>query len=150
MDSRKSPGKVTWWWVWGLFDAFYILWYVVQSVWHSRIPYWTDFTDTVWLLQDQGDVQLLLVALNWILQLSIIVSALLFLTQRSAAKWLGLAQIPLRLAFSTPSLSLLLLGVQLFPGYNPFLMLGLIVGSEIIKGWSLCTLRKTPPLEARA
>ncbi|MFW0757278.1 hypothetical protein ACN1C3_21510 [Pseudomonas sp. H11T01] len=137
MTVRNRLEASSVWWIWGILDALSVAWYVVSSVRHNRVPYLTDMFDAFELLQDQGPVQAVIVAVSWALQLSIIVSALLFLTRRSEAKWLGFAQIPLRLIFLVPSISVVLLGAQIFPGYSPMLMMALIVGSEIVKGGTL-------------
>ncbi|WP_458378654.1 hypothetical protein [Pseudomonas chlororaphis] len=132
------------WQFWGGLDALYLLWYVTSSVRLGKTPFWDDLTAATEVLKDHGTTAVVMVMINWGLQLSIVVSAFLFLFQCKEAKWLGLAQIPLRLVFIVPSFSVLLIGAYFFPNYNPQMMLGVIVLSEIVKGWSLCVVRSTP------
>ncbi|WP_097305061.1 hypothetical protein [Pseudomonas chlororaphis] len=132
------------WQFWGGLDVLYLLWYVSSSARLGKVPFWDDLAMATEVLKDHGTAALVMVMINWGLQLSIVVSAFLFLFQRKDAKWLGLAQIPLRLMFVVPSFSVLLIGAYFFPGYNPLMMLGVIVLSEIIKGWSLCAIRNDP------
>ncbi|UCR82758.1 hypothetical protein RBU55_26345 [Pseudomonas chlororaphis subsp. aurantiaca] len=132
------------WQFWGGLDALYLLWYVSSTARLGKVPFWDDLAVATEVLKEHGTAALVMVMINWGLQLSIVVSAFLFLFQRKEAKWLGLAQIPLRLVFVVPSFSVLLIGAYFFPGYNPLMMLGVIVLSEIIKGWSLCAIRNDP------
>ncbi|QTT86938.1 hypothetical protein [Pseudomonas chlororaphis] len=132
------------WQFWGGLDALYLLWYVSSSARLGKVPFWDDLAVATEVLKEHGTAALVMVMINWGLQLSIVVSAFLFLFQRKEAKWLGLAQIPLRLVFVVPSFSVLLIGAYFFPGYDPLMMLGVIVLSEIIKGWSLCAIRNDP------
>ncbi|AKA22527.1 hypothetical protein [Pseudomonas chlororaphis] len=144
MSFRRTLSQPRVWLLWGALDALYLLWYVISSVRLGKVPFWGDLVATADVLKDHGTVSLVLVTINWVLQLSIVVSALLFLFQRKEARWLGLGQIPLRLVFVVPSFSVLLIGAYFLPNYDPLMMLGLIVLSEIIKGWSLWAVREAP------
>ncbi|WP_189395694.1 hypothetical protein [Pseudomonas laurentiana] len=137
MKVENSDCKSVVWFVWGGLDALYLVWYVLGSLRHKKIPYLTDLENTLALLGELGSAQVAMVALSWVLQLSIFVSCFLFLTRRDAARWVAYSQLPLRLFFIVPSVSVLLVGVQFFPGYSPLLMIVLVVVSEVIKFWSL-------------
>lgn len=63
--------------------------------------------------------------------------------------YVGLAQIPWRLLFAVPSLSVLLVWASLVTDYNPWLMLGLIVASEFIKGGMLMWLLRRQNMQRR-
>lgn len=102
------------WQFWGGLDALYLLWYVTSSVRLGKTPFWDDLTVATEVLKDHGTTAVVMVMINWGLQLSIVVSAFLFLFQRKEAKWLALAQIPLRLVFVVPSFSVLLIGAYFF------------------------------------
>lgn len=135
---RKTKyGRRVVWWTWGGMDALYITWFIVDSFRIGKVPYLTDTVSALELLRDQGAVQIVTVAASFVLQLSIFISCILFFSLRQGAKLVGYLQLPLRLAFFVPSVSILLVGVQFFSGYNLALMMVLIVGSEVIKGWSL-------------
>lgn len=102
------------WQFWGGLDALYLLWYVSSSTRLGKVPFWDDLAVATEVLKEHGTAALVMVMINWGLQLSIVVSAFLFLFQRKEAKWLGLAQIPLRLVFVVPSFSVLLIGAYFF------------------------------------
>jgi hypothetical protein len=72
-----------------------------------------------------------------LLQVSIVISCLLFFLGREQVRWITYLQTPLRLAFIVPSVSLLLMGAQLVPNYNVVLMAALVVVSEAVKVWSV-------------
>ncbi|ATR84552.1 hypothetical protein CS390_19465 [Pseudomonas sp. HLS-6] len=137
MKVESSDYKSVVWFVWGGLDALYLAWYVMGSLRHEKIPYLTDLESTVALLGELGPAQVVMVVLSWVLQLSICVSCFLFLARRDAARWVGYSQLPLRLFFIVPSVSVLLVGVQFFPDYSPLLMVVLVIVSEVIKFWSL-------------
>lgn len=72
-----------------------------------------------------------------LLQISIVISCLLFFFGRETVKWVVYVQTPMRLAFVVPSVSLLLVGAQFVPSYNLILMAVLVVISEALKVWSV-------------
>lgn len=121
---------------WGVLDALYIVWYSIKSVQGGRIPYLADLESTLGLLHDQGGVNLALATMSWLLQLSILVSCVLFLCCYRPARYLGFAQIPFRLLFVVPSVSLLLMVAPYLSGYYLVLIL-LVLTSEALKSWSL-------------
>lgn len=133
----KPGGRKTERWalrLWGGLDALSLLLYVVASIRRGHLPFVTDLHNLLSFLDEQGFVTSVLVVMNLVLQVSIILSAVLLLGGRTAGVYLGLAQIPLRLLFATPSLSVLLIWATLVPDYDPWLMLGLIGISELSKG----------------
>lgn len=121
---------------WGAMDAFYVVWYSYKAFQAGRIPYLTDLSNTFALGADIGRFNITMVTMSWLLQFSIILSAVLFLCRYRRARYLGFAQIPLRLLFIYPSISLILVfGSQLKS--MPLTVILLVLGSETIKGWSL-------------
>lgn len=122
-------------WFWGAMDAIYLAWYLITSVVGGRIPYVTDIQSAVWMLREHSVVQLYMFVLVMFLQVSIIVSCLLFFFQKKCVKWLAYLQAPLRLAFMIPSVSILLIGARIAPNYNLALMAVLVIVSEIVKVW---------------
>ncbi|WP_313241881.1 hypothetical protein [Stutzerimonas nitrititolerans] len=122
--------------VWGSLDAFYIVWYCINSWLGGRTPYLSDLSSTIALLEYQGGVNLVTALLSWMLQLSIILSCFMFLFRARRVKYLAYGQIPFRLFFLIPSVSVLLLAAQLLPGYS-LVLLAMIIASEALKAWSL-------------
>ncbi|MEN5201596.1 hypothetical protein ABE525_20425 [Pseudomonas wadenswilerensis] len=75
--------------------------------------------------------------MSFTLHLSIIVSCLLLLAGRKSGVYLGWLQIPFRLMFMVPSISILLVWAKLSPAYSLWLMLVLVIASEVVKAGSL-------------
>lgn len=126
--------------LWGGMDALYLLLYVAGSIRRGHLPVVTDVQNMLSLFAEQGLLTMVLMVMNLVLQLSIIFSTVLLSRGRKAGVYLGLAQIPFRLLFAVPSLSVLLIWASLIPDYSPWLMLCLIVTSELFKGGTLLWL----------
>ncbi|MCW3149234.1 hypothetical protein N8H22_11580 [Stutzerimonas stutzeri] len=122
--------------VWGGLDAFYIVWYCINSWLGGRTPYLSDLSSTIALLEHQGGVNVATALLSWTLQLSIILSCFMFLLRARGVKYLAYGQIPFRLFFLIPSISALLLAAQLLPGLS-VVLLTMIIVSEALKAWSM-------------
>lgn len=145
--GRKTEG-----WVlrfWGGLDALYLLLYVVGSIRRGHFPVVTDLQSMLGIWSEQGLLTVALMVINLVLQASIIFSTVLLLGARKAGIYFGLAQIPWRLLFAVPSLSVLLVWASLVTDYNPWLMLGLIVTSEFIKGGMLMWLLRRQNMQRR-
>jgi hypothetical protein len=121
---------------WGALDAFYIAWYCINSWMGERVPYLSDFSSSITLFEQQGGSNAATALLSWLLQLSIILSCLMFVLRARGVKYLAYVQIPFRLFFLIPSVSILLLVAQLLPGFG-LILLVLIIASEALKAWSL-------------
>ena len=122
--------------MWGVFDAFYVAWYCINSWLGERIPYISDFSSSAMLLEQQGGVNFALALASWLLQLSVILSCLMFLLRARNVKYLAYAQIPFRLFFLIPSVSIILVIAKLLPSYG-LTILTFIIASEILKAWTL-------------
>ncbi|WP_349975893.1 hypothetical protein [Pseudomonas sp. WHRI 8519] len=120
--------------LWGILDALSLLLYIVASVRRSHLPFFTDLQSMLSLWREQGLLTVMLILMNLVLHVSIILSTVLLLSGRKSGVYLGLAQIPFRLLFAAPSLSILLIWASFVPDYDPWLMLGFIGLSELIKG----------------
>lgn len=124
-------------WFWGAMDAFFLARYAVTSVMGGRVPYLSDVETALWLLREHSVLQLYLFGFAMLLQVSIVISCLLFFFGRETVKWVVYVQTPLRLAFIVPSVSLLLVGAQFVLNYNPLLLVALVITSEALKVWSV-------------
>lgn len=120
--------------VWGALDLFQLAWYGLHSWRAGRTPYLSDLFDLQALGEQVGAPLLSVGLVAWSLQLSIAMTAVGFLLAYRPTRYLGMAQIPLRLFFILPSLSPLLLLAGHLPG---LLMLALTIGSEMFKAWNL-------------
>ena len=123
-----------WLLLWGVMDLFQSLWYTQKSWSSVRTPYLTDL-HSIQRLSTELDIGLSsLGMLSWCLQFSIALTTAGFLLGYHPTRYLALAQIPLRLFFLSPSIA----PVLLLAGHLPSLfMLALVIGSEVLKGWSL-------------
>ena len=130
-------------WFWGAMDAIFLARYAVTSAMEGRVPYLSDVESALWLLREHSVVQLYLFGLAMLLQVSIVISCLLFFFSRKSVKWVVCVQTPMRLAFIVPSVSLLLVGAQFVPNYNPVVMAVFVVISEALKVWSVWRWSKT-------
>ena len=145
IKGRVSGSHI--WLMWGVLDLFHIVWYAFHSLMKGRVPYLEDMISTTGLMVDQDVSGTVYVIASWVLECSIAISCVLFLGRWRVARWLGWAQIPLRLAFMVPSLSVLFIGPNLADRYGIVLLLCLLVFSECLKGWTLwaakasCSLR---------
>ena len=120
--------------LWGGLDIFYVLWYSLSSWKEGRVPYLADLSNVIGLGDQLGSFLVGIALLSWGLQISIVLSGVLFVCGYRPARYLGFAQIPFRVLFLYPSVSLLLV----VAGYLPsLLMVALVVGSEVLKAWSL-------------
>lgn len=96
------------------------------------------------LMDEHGGAPVGLALLGMFVHVSVIVSCALLLLERRAGLYLALGQAPFRMMFMIPSVSLLLLYAQLAPAHNGLLMAGLVMLSEILKGWSCWWVLRRP------
>ncbi len=120
--------------IWFLFDAIYIFWYISSSISNAKIPYLSDFNLMVENVQNHGGIAVgIIVLLSFLFQLSIVFSCALLLVRNSKVKLVCYIQIPFRLFFIVPSVSIILISVSYLESYNSFLVLLLVFISELIK-----------------
>ncbi|WP_146116086.1 MULTISPECIES: hypothetical protein [Pseudomonas] len=120
--------------VWGGLDIFYVLWYSLSSWKEGRLPYLTDLSHVIGLGDQLGGLLMGMGLLSWGLQISIVLSGVLFVCGYRSARYLAFAQIPFRVLFLYPSVWLLLVVAGYLPG---LLVAAFVVGSEALKAWSL-------------
>jgi hypothetical protein len=130
------------WWGWGGLDALFILNYVVKSALRGNLPFYSDVMSTLKLMDDHGDYVLVLAALFWVGQLSIIASCVLLLCRSAWGRRLVWVQLPFRLLLFVPSASVLFSYVGFHSGSIMLFMLVLL--SELAKVWSLWFFRESP------
>lgn len=127
---------------WGMFDAIYIIRYALFCLFAGKTPYVDDFTRGIELLADHGAYAKVLAIMTWGFEISVIVSCVLFLARWRAARWLAWIQIPFRLVFFLPSVSILFMGSDIAQRYGIGWMLLLVLLSEYLKGWTLWATRQ--------
>lgn len=92
---------------WAMFDFFYIVRFVWLNISQGRIPLVDDVLSFGEIYPQQGTYSLVVFSFSLLLNISIIFSAVLFLTKWRYAHWLVYVQTPLRLFFMIPSISIL-------------------------------------------
>lgn len=92
---------------WAMFDLFYISRFVWLNISQGRIPLVDDVLSFSDFYPQQGAYTLVLFSFSLLLNLSIVFSAVIFLNKWKYAHWLAYAQMPFRLFFMIPSLSIL-------------------------------------------
>ena len=124
--------------MWSSFDFIYIFWYSMTSINDNKIPYWTDFLLTVENILSHDVIAVSsMTALSWILQLSIIASAIFLIVKPNIGKQICIAQTPFRLIFMVPSVSPLLITISFINNYNIALVILLLIISESVKIFTL-------------
>ena len=121
---------------WGLLDVYHLLAYAVASLWLGRIPYYADFLSAAdalhgWSQAATGAASAYAVmAPVWLLEASILASAVMLLTGHARAPLLCYAQMPFRLVCAMPS-------VPVLPAVAGLPFLALLLLSEAAKGYTL-------------
>ena len=124
--------------VWALFDFLHIAVYSISSLRLGNIPYATDFVSTVGNVSSHGGVVSGgMVVFSWLLELSILVSLVMFLLMKNKVKVLCYVQTPFRLIFLVPSLSIMFSVFNLFGGLNTIVVIVMVILSEAAKVFSL-------------
>lgn len=134
---------------WATMDAVQIAFYALSALQRGRIPYVDDAHRSLAVLQSHGYATLLTLVPSWMLQASLIASAVLLLLRHSRyGVLLAYAQIPLRLMFLVPSVPFALSALQgltMAPTASVLMAVGLMLVIELLK---MGTLRRQPGLPA--
>lgn len=119
--------------LWGGMDALYLAILVYGSLNRGKVPIFGDFYSGLENMQRWGGGLEFLIWLGAAVQISVIVTCVLFLAGKMYALYFAVVQFPGRLMFAIPSVSLLLV----IPGVNVWLWMLIFLAFEVIKGWSL-------------
>ncbi|MHC9011083.1 hypothetical protein ACYX79_05575 [Stenotrophomonas rhizophila] len=133
---------------WATMDAVQIAFYALSALQRGRIPYVDDAHGSLAVLQSHGYATLLTLVPSWMLQASLIASAVLLLRHSRYGVLLAYAQIPLRLVFLVPSVPFALSALQgltMAPTASMLMAVGLMLVIELLK---MGTLRRKPGLSA--
>ncbi|QVM90947.1 hypothetical protein JYG34_23575 [Pseudomonas entomophila] len=128
MNSRRTT-----WWCWGAFDALLLADYLLKVISTGRVPFLSDLLRLPAIMSDHGLSTALLMALRTGFLLSLVVSCVLFFAQHASVKWLVALQLPLRLLFFIPSISLLYLYAGFSASANPTRALLTVLACELLK-----------------
>ncbi|MGE8168772.1 hypothetical protein ACQKO7_11295 [Pseudomonas putida] len=119
--------------VWGALDIIYVLILVAGSVSRGMVPFLSDFNAALENVRRWGGDFEFFVWVGGALQISVLATGILLCCGKKLGIYLALAQIPFRLFFLIPSVSVILL----LPTINPWLWAGLLIASELAKAYSL-------------
>lgn len=138
MNISHSFKKYTYFF-WGFFDALYIFVYTYKSIEENRVPFFSDASNIISIASSYGYPAAIYSTLSFLLHFSIIFSAILLFCNAKSAKYFCYTQIPFRLFFIVPSLSIIIIGIGLFDSYNIYIIYLLVIISEFLKFFSLKT-----------
>ncbi|HEY4468427.1 MAG TPA: arginine:ornithine antiporter [Klebsiella sp.] len=118
---------------WAWMDLFFVLQFLWWNISHRRLPFYDDILAYLQLLHSYDSAAAWLFPLNFLLIVSIPVSMTLFFRQSRYALWLAWGQVPLRLVFMQPSLSLGLWLIQAVGVSHFAALIGFLLLSEGLK-----------------
>ncbi|CAN7648433.1 arginine:ornithine antiporter [Pseudomonas umsongensis] len=118
---------------WGGMDLIYIGRFCYLNVSQGKVPLYSDVQSFVRLSSEQDSISFLIFSMSLVLNVSIIVSMFLFLRRSRFASRLAYAQVPLRLLFGVPSLSILVWASTTAGVTSSALLMGLLLFSEVLK-----------------
>jgi hypothetical protein len=130
--------------IWGLLDLGFFGWYVAGSLLGGRVPIYTDLRTATETAASFGNISPVVVTtLSCALYVSLPLSGALLFRKNRLGTILAYVQFPFRLAFVVPSLFFIPWLVRPFHHRIAVAVgIALIVGSEILKLWSLWLCRK--------
>jgi len=129
---------------WSAMDAFYICFVLFSSLRRGAIPFWTDLNEALTNMRNWGGGLEVMIWLGLAVQLSVVVSCVLFYRGGRSAIYFAAVQIPFRALFIVPSVSILLMVPTLIAGLSNWVWACLLVASELAKALSLWWLRRSP------
>lgn len=139
MISKISPQRLMLIF-WSAMDAFYILYAFVYSF-RGFGPV-ANFQDALFKAENWGPEAVVLFWVSLVVQMSVLVSSVLFFCGSRLAIHLAIVQFPFRILFAIPSVSAMLVWGVLFGGISWWIVIPLKLFSELLKAWSLWWLQR--------
>lgn len=128
--------------LWAFFDFLYITRFIWLNVSQGRLPLIDDLRYFNEFYYEQGKYALAIFSLSFLLNVSILFSSMLFLIKWKYSHWLVYFQLPLRLLFLIPSVSLFPWLFKIMSIKALWLFFSAVIVSEIIKVATFCLLRR--------
>jgi len=122
---------------WSAMDAFYIGFVLFSSLRRGAIPLWTDLNDALGNMNNWGGGLEVMIWIGLAVQLSVVVSCVLFYRGGRSAIYFAAVQFPFRAFFIVPSVSVFLMVPALVAGLSNWVWACLLVASELAKAVSL-------------
>lgn len=130
--------KIKWLYLfWGVMDLIYIVLFCYLGFSQGKIPFYSDIKSFALLSAEHGALSVVLFLLSLSLNVSIVVSMLLFFCRKSSVSYLVYIQTPLRLLFTVPSISFFLWFAKAGGATSAMLLFALLLLSEVIKFCSI-------------
>lgn len=127
---------------WAVFDLFYIARFIWLNISQGRIPLIDDILSFSNIYPQQGVYSLVLFSFSLLLNISIVFSAVMFLTKWKYVGWIVYFQTPFRLFFMLPSVSILPWIFKTMSIKVGVIFLAAVFLSEIIKVGTFYSIRE--------
>lgn len=135
--------KVKWlYWFWGAMDLFYVVRFGYLNISQGKVPFYSDIQSYVKLRAEHGLTSDALFLLSNILNVSIVVSMVLFFLASRKIPHLIYVQLPLRLLLAVPSLSIFLWLSKAAGATSVVGLISLLLFSEVVKFLSILLRKK--------
>lgn len=128
--------------LWAFFDFLYIARFIWLNVSQGRTPLIDDLRYFNEIYYDQGGYALIVFSFSFFLNISILFSFVLLLIGWKYSHWLDYIQVPFRLLFLVPSLSILPWFFKIMPASFFLVFVSAVIFSEIIKVATFYLLRR--------
>jgi hypothetical protein len=135
--------KVKWlYWFWGAMDLFYIFRFGYLNVSQGKVPFYSDIQSYVQLRAEHGVASDALLLLSVLLNVSIVVSMVLFFLGSRKIPYLIYGQLPVRILLAVPSLSIFLWLSKAAGATSVIGLISLLLFSEVVKFLSIFFRKK--------
>ena len=134
LDSREKILVL-----WGAFDVIHVLFLSYVTIKAGKVPYFSDISSMLEVLSSlgAGPAMYALAIGGALMEASILLSAGVLLMRRPIAVPICWIQLPFRLLYSLPSISVIPMLLGFFENYSLLVAFGMIVSSELIKAYTL-------------
>ncbi|WP_223536767.1 hypothetical protein [Pseudomonas sp. GL-B-16] len=135
--------KIKWlYWFWGAMDFFYIIRFGYLNFSQGKVPFYSDIQSYVQLRSEHGVSSDVLLLLSVLLNVSIVVSMVLFFVGSRTIPYLIYVQLPLRLLLVVPSLSIFLWLSKAAGATSVIWLISLLLFCEAVKLVSILFRKK--------
>jgi len=135
--------KIKWlYWFWGAMDLFYIFRFGYLNFAQGKVPFYSDIQSYVQLRVEHGLTSDVLFLLSIFLNVSIVISMVLFFIGSRKIPYLTYVQMPLRLLLAVPSLSVFLWLSKAAGATSIIWLVSLLLFSEVVKFFSILFRKK--------
>jgi hypothetical protein len=120
-------------WFWGVMDFFYICLFGYLNFSQGKVPFYSDIQSYLVLGEEHGLASGFMFLLSIFLNVSIVITMVLFFTGSRKIPGLVYVQMPLRLLLAVPSLSFFMWALKVGGATSVIWLLFLLLFSEVVK-----------------